>query len=123
VELDVDLAQAARATPVIAREIHRLLRCAGAFDRHGRLGEERRAAPERLHQLPGVGGEIEPIVGRNAVLAQGLVEAGDGVPIQVEPGGGDQNAIGEPRAVGEDDPVVFRLDSHCSSGVNSRAEF
>jgi hypothetical protein len=100
----------AGTAPVIAGEIHRLLRCAGAFDRQGRLGEERRAAPELLHQLPGVGGEVEAIVGGNPILAQGPFEAGDGAPIRLEPRGGDKNAISEPSAVGEDNAVVLRLE-------------
>src|ERR1700730_18779162 len=86
VKLDGDLAEVAGTAPVIAGEIHRLLRCAGAFDWHGRLGEERRAAPELLHKLPGVGGEVEAIVGGNPILAQRLFEAGDSAPIQLEPG-------------------------------------
>src|SRR5271163_1077293 len=110
VELDADLANAARTAPVIAGKVHRLLRRARAFDRHGRLGEKRGAAPELLHQLPGVWGEIEPIVGSNPVLAQGLGEAGYSFPIQLEPWGGDKNAIGEQGAIGEDNPVMLRLE-------------
>jgi hypothetical protein len=85
VEFDGDIADAVRSAPVIAGEIHRLLRCACAFDRQGWLGEERRAAPELLHKLPGVGGKVEAVVGGNPILAQGLFEAGDSAPIQLEP--------------------------------------
>ena len=106
---------------MIAGEIHRLLRCAGAFDWHGRLGEERRAAPELLHQFPGVGSEVEAIVGGNPILAQRLVEAGDGAPTQLEPRGGDKNPVGEPSAVGEHDPVVLRLESLDDAALPSDA--
>jgi hypothetical protein len=57
-ELDVDVSEAARP-PVIARQIERLLRRAGAFDRHRRLGENRLARFQALHQLPGIGRQID----------------------------------------------------------------
>ena len=38
-EGDLDVAEHAFALPVIGRQIHRLLRRSGAFDRYGRLGE------------------------------------------------------------------------------------
>jgi hypothetical protein len=72
--------------PVVGREIHRLLRRAGAFDRHRRLGEERPAAAHLLHQLPGVGREVVAVVRGHAVAPERLGQALDGAPVELEPG-------------------------------------
>ena len=53
-----------------AGEVHRLLRRAGAFDRHRRLREDRAPALRLLHQLPGVGREVIAVVRGDAVAAE-----------------------------------------------------
>jgi len=63
------------AEPLIAGEIKRLLRSAGAFDWHGGLREERAPAAKLLHKLPSVGRKVETIVGRDTVLAKRLGKA------------------------------------------------
>ena len=51
-EVDLDILQYAVLAPVIAGQVHGLLRCAGTLDRHGWLGKQRLAAAQVLHQLP-----------------------------------------------------------------------
>jgi hypothetical protein len=72
VELDVDVVQNAVTVPVVGRQIKCLLRRAGAFDRHRRLGEQRPAGLHLLHQFPGVGREVIAVVRGDAVLAERL---------------------------------------------------
>ena len=60
------------------------MRGAGTFDRHGRLGEQRLAIFELLHQLPGVGGVLVAVVGRYAMLAKGLWQTFDFFPGQAQ---------------------------------------
>ena len=61
-KLDVDIVKHACAQPVIAGQIHRLLRCARAFDRHGRLRENGAALLELLHHLPCVRRKVIAVV-------------------------------------------------------------
>ena len=75
VEMDRDIVDPALSKPVIARQIHRFLRSSGAFDRHGRLGEEGATALEVLDQKPGIGGNIIAIVGGDAISAERFFEA------------------------------------------------
>ena len=53
-ELDIDILQNTTPKPGVPGQVHRLLRRAGAFDRHGRLGEDRPAFDHLLNQLPGI---------------------------------------------------------------------
>ena len=59
-ELDVDRAQHAIAPPVVGRQVHGLLRRAGALDGHRRLAEDRLAdavvAPDARCRAPGRSG-------------------------------------------------------------------
>src|SRR3546814_5325544 len=69
-ELHLGLPEQPGALPAVAREIHRLLRGARAFDRHRRLGEQCTAAAKTAHQTVGIGRKIVSIVGRYAVRAE-----------------------------------------------------
>ncbi len=105
VEFDLDVV-AAVVAPVVGRQIHGLLRGAGAFDRHGRLGEDRPAAAHRLHQLPGVGRSLVAVVGGDVVASQGFGQARDGRPVQLQPRRRDQHPIADPAAVGQFDAIM-----------------
>ncbi|MBX3639164.1 MAG: hypothetical protein KF888_01455 [Nitrosomonas sp.] len=50
VEFDFNSIQVSIAQPMVTGQVHRFLWRSGAFDRHGRLGKKRFAAPEILDQ-------------------------------------------------------------------------
>src|SRR3546814_12510156 len=79
-ELDIDIAEHTAIQPCIARQIHRLLRRAGALDRHRRLAEDSPAGLEASDQSSGVGFQIVAGCGRNAVLAERVVQIVDIFP-------------------------------------------
>ena len=58
VKLDVDIFQDAAFQPRVTGKVHRFLRRAGAFDRHGRLRKQRLAFVESFDKRPGVRREI-----------------------------------------------------------------
>ena len=76
-ELDVDILEDTRAAPMVGREVHRLLRRAGALDGHRRLREQRLPASHLLDEFPGVGRQVVAVVGGHAVATQGLRQALD----------------------------------------------
>ena len=90
-ELWLNAAQPALAEPMVAREVKRLLRRAGAFDRHGWLREESTALPQPLHQLPCIPCEIGVIVRGDAVLAKSFPQTGNGVPVEFKARRSDQD--------------------------------
>src|SRR3546814_3194699 len=55
VELHVDVLEDSGALPDVAREVHGLLWCTSALDRHDRLREQRAAALELRYQAVGIG--------------------------------------------------------------------
>ena len=101
VEFNINSVQVTLFEPVVARQVHGLLRRTGAFDRHGRLGEDRLAALELLHQSPGVGRVLVAVVGGDAVVAQGLFQAFDFLPGQAQAGADDQVVPGHTLATVE----------------------
>ncbi len=107
IEFHVDVIEHAGASPVVAGQVHRFLRRAGAFDRHGRLREQRAPRAQAAHQRPGVGGQVEAVVGGDAVLPQRGFQALDALPGQPQAGADDQLAV--PHAV----PVV---EGHAMGG-------
>eukprot|EP01137_Pigoraptor_chileana_P025191 Opistho-2@94287 len=111
VELDIDLLEHAGPLPVVAGQIHRLLRRAGAFDRHGRLGEQGGAVLQVLHQVPGVGGGLVAVVGGDAVLAERPGQAVDCGPVQGVAGRYDQGAVADRAAVLQRDLIALRLEA------------
>ena len=104
------MAEHPRALPPMAREIHRLLRRAGAFDRHRRLGEERAAAAEPAHEPVGIGRQVVAIVGGDAAAAERRCQAGDRLPVELEPRADDERAVADHAPVGERDPVVRGIE-------------
>ena len=88
-----------RLHPVITRQIHRFLRGACTFDRHPGLGENRVFARHFLNQFPCIRGEIITVIRGHAVLSKRVVQALNGIPIQLEPGRDDQRGIANDRAV------------------------
>ena len=110
-ELDFDIAQHAPAPPVVAGEIHRLLRRARTFDRHRRLRENRPPLLQSLHQLPGVGRQIGAIIRGDAVCAKGRFQPRDLLPRQPDAGGNDQHIIGQRAAIGERHLIVLGLET------------
>ena len=109
-ERDVDVLQPAMSVPVVGGQIHRFLRRTGAFDRHGRLGEEGAARFEVLDQLTGVGGEVVAVVRGDAVSAERVDQPLDPVPIELEAGADDQAFVLHDAATIEDDGVVLRFE-------------
>ena len=109
-ELDIDILEHATPEPRVARQIHRLLRRACAFDRHRRLGEQRATLFHLLHQLPGVGRKIVAVVRRHAIASQGLFQTFDFVPIQLEARTHNQPVVFHHATAIEDDGVVLRLE-------------
>ncbi|SAJ32738.1 Uncharacterised protein [Enterobacter cloacae] len=93
VELDLDVLQHALPQPVVAGQVHGFLRRPGALDRHRRLGEQRLAATQAAHQLPGVGRQVVAVVGGDAVAPEGLLQALDALPGQAQAGADDQVAV------------------------------
>ena len=107
VKFNADLPEHARTRPAIARKIHRLLRCARAFDRHGRLGEERTAAFERADKIARIGREIIAVIGGDTVLAERFGKTRDRPPIELHPGGGDKRTVSDAAAIGEEHFIVL----------------
>jgi hypothetical protein len=70
VKLDGCVLEMSVPEPLIAGKIKRLLRGASAFDWHGGLREKRASAAGLMDKPPGVGREVEAIVGRDAILAK-----------------------------------------------------
>src|SRR3546814_11413417 len=70
VELHVDVLEDSGALPDVAREVHGLLWCTSALDRHDRLREQRAAALELRYQAVGIGSEIVAVVRGDAVAPQ-----------------------------------------------------
>nr|GFD52319.1 hypothetical protein [Tanacetum cinerariifolium] len=99
VKLRVDVRKARRPGPMIAGQVHRLLRCPGAFDGHRRLREQCAALFELLSQLPGIRRQIVTVVGRHAVAAKGFAKAVDGVPVQFQPWADHQLLVADDPAV------------------------
>ena len=109
-KLDVDRIEHAAFGPCVARQVHRLLRCARAFDRHWRLAEDRAARFEVTHQLPGVRRKIVAIVGGHAVAAECFFEPLDLLPREPDAGSDDEQLVFDRAAVIECDPVRLRLE-------------
>ena len=95
--------------PVVARQVQRLLRRACALDRHGRLAKQGSPLLELLYQFPGVGRQVVAVVGGDAVAAQGLAEAINGRPIQLEAGADHQLFITDGAAAFEEDQLAQRV--------------
>lgn len=102
-ELDVGGAEAPHAQPVIAGQIHGLLRRARALDRHRRLREQRIAAAKCLHELPRVRREIVAVVRRDAVAAERVGKTVDRLPVELEPRTDDEFAVADAPAIVEHD--------------------
>ena len=109
VEGNINVVQDAAFQPVVARQVHRLLRGAGAFDGHRRLGEQRNAFPQIAYQLPGIGRCVVAIIGRNAVLAQRCRQPVDRVPVQHVARRDNQRAIANRAAIGCRHLILFGL--------------
>ncbi len=109
VEFHLDAAQRAAAAPLAAREVHGLLRRTRAFDRHGRLREQRPSPTRRPHQFPGIGRQIVAIVRRHPELAERGFQAVDGFPCQAIAHGNDEHFVGQPGAVIEQDRLAIRV--------------
>ncbi len=109
VEFHIDVVQTAFPIPVVAGQVQRLLRCAGAFDGHGGLGKQRLAAFEVFHQLPSIGRQIVAVVGGHPVLAQRFAQAFDGAPVELDPGGHYQPLVVQQSTAFQNDRVVVGI--------------
>ena len=117
VEGHFDIVQASAAPPVIAGQIHGLLRRTGTFDRHRRLGEQGHALAQVLHQFPGVRGKVEQVIGSDAVLAQRLLQSFDSLPVQLQPRRDHQHPIADAFTILQDHFIGFRRKAG-GSGAN-----
>ncbi|MNK98064.1 hypothetical protein D3C87_1184160 [compost metagenome] len=61
-KLDLDVVQDTGTLPMIGRQVHGFLRRPGAFDRHGRLRENRPSITQLLHPFPRVRGKVIQVV-------------------------------------------------------------
>jgi len=86
------------------------LRRARAFDRHGRLGKERAAGFEPLHQLPGIGGQIVSVIRGHAVAPERLFQPLDLCPVELEPRADDEAVVFNHPATVEDHGIVPGLE-------------
>lgn len=111
-QMDVDVAQDTLAPPVVGREVGDLLRGASALDGPGRHGEDGCPRPGGADQVPGPGGEVEAIVARRAVAADGLREPGNLRPVELETGRHDELAVGDLSAVAQLHRPALRVDTH-----------
>ena len=108
VEPHVDIAQAMLSAPVVTGQIERLLRRAGAFDRHRRLCEQGAALAQVAYALPGVGRVFEQVIGGDAVAAQPVAQTLHAVQMQLQARGGHQHAVADPAAVVQHHLILFR---------------
>ena len=83
-ELHINVAQGTGFFPVVAGQVHGLLRRAGTLDRHGRLGEQSSATLQVSHAFPSIGRQFKEIVAGNAVLAKAAFQALDGAQVQLQ---------------------------------------
>ena len=95
---------------MVSGEVHRFLRRTGAFDWHGRLGEERFATFELLHQFPGVGSQVKPVVGGHTIATQGVVQTFNTLPVEFQARADDQLLVLHHAAAFQNDLVVIRLE-------------
>ena len=102
--------QAPLPPPVVGRQIHGLLRCAGAFDGHGGLGEQGNAGFEFLNQTPSIGCQIETVVARDTILTQRFSQTIDGVPVKLQARTNDQTAIGQAGLILEQDRILVGFE-------------
>ena len=121
-ELDVDILQHSTAEPGVAGQIHRLLRCACAFDRHRRLGEQRPAFLQVLDKLPGIRCQVIAIIRGHAVAAELLGETVGAVTGAGEhdgaPGGSDDvGGVLHPIVVFDQPEVMAGIDSFGLGGA------
>jgi hypothetical protein len=71
-QVDVDLAEQPLRLPVVRSQVGDLLRCSGALDGSGRHGEYRGARLGAPDEVPGLWREVEAIVRRDSVTAEGF---------------------------------------------------
>ncbi len=106
-KLDVNMVEGAAIEPVITGEVERFLRGAGAFYGHGRLRKERLPASQTLHQFPGVGSQVKPVVGGYAILAQRILQAFDAFPVQLQTRTDDKLVVFDAAAISQLNFIVF----------------
>ncbi len=119
-ELDA-LGLHAVVAPVVGRQVHGLLRCARALDGTGGLGEHGVAALEVLHQLPGVGRQIETVVAGHPVLAERLGQPLDGTPVELDARSDHQEVITDALTIGQFDLVILGIEALDRLGDMRRA--
>ncbi|PAV65898.1 hypothetical protein WR25_25575 [Diploscapter pachys] len=110
VKFDVDRGENTAFAPDVAGQVHRLLRRAGALDRHRRLREQRASPLQFLDKLVGVGRQIVAVVGRDPVAAQRFGKPRDLLPRQTQAGGDDQDTIGDRIPVAQGDRLTLGVD-------------
>src|SRR3546814_15981282 len=84
VELNVDVLENSGAPPDAARQVHRLLRRAGALDRHNRLGEQCPPPLEFLHQTASIRRELVAVVRSDAVAAERGPKPRNGLRVELD---------------------------------------
>ena len=109
-EFDGEFIQNPFAAKAVGGQIHDFLRRAGAFDRHGRLREQRGARLGGSYAFPGVFAGIRGIIAADVVFAEGFLKPLDFVPIQLQAGANDQVIVSDHVAGAKRDAVLLRLE-------------
>ena len=112
--MDIDVVEHSLLSPVVAREVGDLLRCAGTLDRAGRHGEDRAARSHVADKIPCAGREVEPVVRRHTVAAERLLQSLGAIPVELDAGTDDKHVVLIGCPVGAGDRVVFGVDGRGS---------
>src|SRR5699024_7038809 len=89
-------------------EVGDLLRRSGAFDRARGHREDSGSPAQALDELPGLWGQVEPVVARHVRSVDGLGHAGDVVPIELEARADDEVVVVDLGLGGEGARVSLR---------------
>src|SRR5699024_7894223 len=65
---------------------------------------------QALDELPGLWGQVEPVVARHVRSVDGLGHAGDAVPIELEARADDEVVVVDLGLGGEGEPAFVRVD-------------
>src|SRR5699024_6335706 len=92
-EHDPDILQVSLPSPVVRGEVHDLLGSAGALHFPAGAGEHDGTGPDPADDRPRLLREVEGVVARYPFGSQRLGHAGDGIPVQFDPGGQDEGFV------------------------------
>src|SRR5699024_2569070 len=109
-EDDPDLVQASLLPPVVGRQVHDLLGGAGTFDQSAGAAEDNGSGGDPTQDRPGLLRIVEGVVARDPIRGHRFGQAGQSVPVQLDPGSQDQSFVSDAIAVGQADFAAVRID-------------